>query len=252
MEYKNLNIFTDFGKITNGDNSIPEMSSDPYVDHRNEILYDRVSTVLKTIHIERVNEHFVSTIIYPQFLLLLSISEYLYFEAATDEQNMYMIVELLQMAMNRSSRESDLDKLFEQYNRKIKSFDGVPIAIKHYEEFKKVAKGEYIRLAALLRKNLYPLFCANDDLLAVAKTKNTSEAVDWHWQTLEDNFPEKFANKQKKELENAKYLFSSTLDFLFVNTSNSATIGAVLQEIKKLENDDANVLEDILEFFDEA
>jgi len=66
-------------------------------------------------------------------LLIQSLIEYLYFEAPEDEQNLFMILELLLAGSSANGAESDLDRL---YALLLDKKGGSHIAYKHYLEYK--------------------------------------------------------------------------------------------------------------------
>ena len=70
-----------------------------------------------------------------EYYLLMSSMEYLYYEAPEDEQNLFMVLELIDAGKKERGCESDLDRLFNMLKEK----DAEHIAVKHYEKFKVIA-----------------------------------------------------------------------------------------------------------------
>jgi len=71
-----------------------------------------------------------------EYYLLMSCLEYLYYEAPDDEQNLFMVIELIDAGIvSEIGEESDLDRLFEMLRKK----DEKHIALCHYEKFKSIA-----------------------------------------------------------------------------------------------------------------
>jgi len=70
-----------------------------------------------------------------EYYLLMSSAEYLYYEAPLDEQNLFMVIELINAGKkdyDYDGYESDLDRLFEMLKEK----DANHIAVRHYEKFR--------------------------------------------------------------------------------------------------------------------
>jgi len=71
-----------------------------------------------------------------EYYLLMSSMEYLYYEAPDDEQNLFMVLELIDAGTKEESwHESDLDRLFGMLKEK----NAEHIAVKHYEKFNAAA-----------------------------------------------------------------------------------------------------------------
>jgi len=71
-----------------------------------------------------------------EYLLILSLAEYLYHEAPPDEQNLFMMAELLDAAQPPSlGHKSDLDRLFDMLKEKNQKH----MAVHHYHDFKALA-----------------------------------------------------------------------------------------------------------------
>jgi uncharacterized protein YrzB (UPF0473 family) len=69
---------------------------------------------------------------------LMSLLEYLYDEAPKDEQNLFMVVELIEAGLHEETSESDLERLFQLLEEKY----GQHIAKRHFENFKTQASKE--------------------------------------------------------------------------------------------------------------
>jgi|GEM_PF-6438026 len=95
---------------------------------------------------------------------------YLYYEAPDDEQNMFMIAELVNASIKREGQEeyeSDLDRLFGMLKEKNSSH----LALEYYNRYLSSSKNREKEIVNCLKKILYPIVCVEDDLLEVLKSK---------------------------------------------------------------------------------
>ena len=72
-----------------------------------------------------------------EYYLLMFLVEYLHSQAPSDEQNLFMVVELIAAGKKEGDYDSDLDRLFNMLKEK----DEKHIAVRHYEKFKIAAGG---------------------------------------------------------------------------------------------------------------
>jgi len=157
---------------------ILDMPSSSDIDSRSASLCNRIIGLFS--YSERTDTSKPDYYYYPHFLLLLSIIEYLYFEAPADEQNVYMIVELL-AAVNVETGESDLDLLF---NYLIEKNDNNPekhIATYHYKKFKTESHGHEKSIATEIMLMMRPVISSYDDVFQIAGTTIAEEASIIHF-----------------------------------------------------------------------
>jgi len=84
---------------------------------------------------------------------LVSLLEYLHYEAPEDEQNLFMVVEMIEAGIKEGYHKSDLDRLFDMLREK----DANHIALFHYEKFKSIAGEKVNNFVASCRKYFSPI-----------------------------------------------------------------------------------------------
>ncbi|MDR1533401.1 MAG: sel1 repeat family protein [Clostridiales bacterium] len=109
-----------------------------------------------------------------EYSLLLSLAQYLYYEAPANEQHLFMIVELIEAAKSESGYESVLERLFGLLAER----DSSHVALKNYEICKKLSGNSLAAVVASCRKmfnfiggkdNIFEYIQNEDDLRTLAK-----------------------------------------------------------------------------------
>ena len=164
-----------------------------------------------------------------RFFLIAQIL-YLFCEAPDDEQNMFMVAELVNAGIKREGQEeyeSDLDRLFGMLEEK----DSSHIALEYYNRYEFLSKNREKEIIYYLKKILSPIVCVEDDLLEVFKSKyrglksdeDIKEASEDYAYILDSNFNDgefqKDENKKKMRDEIDK-LYSIFKEFIKNDTDS--------------------------------
>jgi hypothetical protein len=167
-------IFREFWNVRRDKVIIPDFTTNPYSDNQSALLTKRIVSLLKIdANLETMTKKQADDQLYPQYLLMHALVEYLYFEAPHNEQNIYMVMELLAITENGQYTVSDLDKLFNLLSEKEQNQTGTHIALVHYRKFKIESNGRDKSIAEALRRKLRPYFSLNDDLFEIAGSTST-------------------------------------------------------------------------------
>ena len=104
--------------------------------------------------------------------LLMSMLEYLYYEAPPDEQNLFMIIELIDAGINVRDGESDLERLYNMLREKDKNH----IALKHYDKFKELAGRDEQKIFNTCRQH-FPVIGNWKNIFKYARNKEDIEML---------------------------------------------------------------------------
>jgi len=99
-------------------------------------------------------------------LFIDSIAGYLFHEAPLEEQNVYMIAELIRSAETNKESESDLDKLFNYLGYKKPN----AVALKKYRKYRKLNSNIQTSVLAISHRIFSPVIYDKSDVLCHAKT----------------------------------------------------------------------------------
>lgn len=224
--YKNTFENETFGKC--GGNLLKYFKDAITVDNgADDILLDFVTEfMIKTANcISRNETDNKYTYIVPEIFFCLSLVEYLYYEAPYDEQNMFMIVELIDAAVPEDSYDSDLDRLYKMLEEKNPNH----IALIHYRDFKYLAGKKLKDILLCFRKRFYPLFSTNDDIRQV--TNGNATLV---WNNLKENFEIESCEDERMIEYLSKYLVD--LRHITQNDKEKYTIRKLINVIKTEES----------------
>lgn len=248
--HHNLNIFTNFRDFLEYPRKIRGMPEKTCSELDYNPLKERVVVLLEIIGIRNKPDKLIQSTCYPQYLLLLSLAEYLYYEAPPEEVNMYMIVELLNAVGESETEGSNLDRLYDLHRKNFKGSDKVSLALVHYDKYKKYAKYHKCELARELRIKMFPIFCTIDNIFEAAKSDNPEIVASTHWRSFQDNFPDLFSDNSG-ELSYAKKLFSRILRELYEDSKTGIVITDVVKYCKDLEDSELGKekLLEVLSFF---
>ena len=183
-------VFNGFRNCLSEGIIIPDITSNPYAkNNRSTLLTKQVVSILKIDeNVANISKKVLETQLYPQYLLLYSLAEYLFFEAPPDEQNSYMICELLAASDEGQDEKSDLDRLFDLLSEKEQEQSEKHIALEHYRKFKVESGGKDKEIADALKKRLRPYFAGNDDLFEAASFASIVDTAHIHLSILSHTF----------------------------------------------------------------
>jgi len=168
---------------------IPDITSSVYSSNNQSVLLAKnvVSIIKLNADVKLMSKQQIDAQLYPQYLLLYFLAEYLHFEAPFDEQNTYMIMELLSVTENGQRSISDLDRLFNLLAEK-ESNEGKHVALVHYRKFKAESSGRDKSIALELREKLRPYFSTEDDLFEAVNSSSIKKTAKIHLTLLLHTF----------------------------------------------------------------